>query len=111
MKTLGLVLTLTCFGCAGTFEETRAAAHPTVQLAPRPPECPGYAAGERDWGAVALGAGFLAGGTGLAQIPDYGSRAATIGLAAGTVVAGTTAVVAAAESKSFGNAWARECSQ
>lgn len=95
-------------GCAGSFEEARAS-HPGIKLAPPAPACVSLDNAHRDWSAVAATAGLLAGGSGLAQIPED-SNGLRIGLAAGTVGMAALAVFATKESDGFAAAWAAECS-
>jgi len=110
--TLILTVLLTA-GCAGSFEEARAAGlkarSPTRVAAVAPSDqCRAYDSGHRTWDAVAKGAAVLAGAQGLGQIP-VDTRGARIGLAAGTAVAATGAIVAESLASGYAESWAREC--
>jgi hypothetical protein len=110
--TLILTVLLTA-GCAGSFEEARAAGlkarSPTRVAAVAPSDqCRAYDSGHRTWDAVAKGAAVLAGAQGLGQIP-VDTKGARIGLAAGTAVAATGAIVAESLASGYAESWAREC--
>jgi hypothetical protein len=105
--------------CAGTFEEGRLVgmkeraphASPSSSASPKVRDevyCHGKDDQASTWSAVAVGAGALGGGTGLAAIPTTDKTVRLI-LAIGAAVAGGAALGAAALGKSASSAWAREC--
>lgn len=98
-------------GCAGSFEEAKLAGmNPQAKAAAAPPssECRALDSNHRTWDAIAKGAAVLAGAQGLGQIPSD-SKEARIGLAAGTAVAATGAVVAETLASGYATSWARDC--
>jgi hypothetical protein len=103
---LALVLT----GCAGSFEEARLVRHGNVAAAPPSQRCVSLDSQHRAWGAVAKGAAFASGASGLATIPVR-SDAARDALAVGSVIAGITAATSVYVAEDTAAAWARECAQ
>lgn len=110
-----VLVALISVGCAGSFESARLAGlPPTMKASPPSARCQQLDADHYTWDAVSKGAAVFAGAEGLGQIPvrDESKHAQEIrmGLAVGTAVAATTAVVAATISDGLGESWARECS-
>lgn len=109
-----LALAYAISGCAGSFEEAKVAGRKPglVGAAPTLPtaECRDLDSARTNWDASEKVGLFLAGGSGLAEIPwghDETARAVLIG---GVVVSGAWAAFSLAEKNGFDNAWVRECS-
>jgi hypothetical protein len=106
-----LPLVFALSGCAGSFEESRAAAHPGIKLTPLSDRCVSLDSTRRAWGASAKGAGFLAGGAGLATIPEY-DKSARVGVAIGAAAAGALAVTSVFVSEDAATEFVKEgCAQ
>lgn len=108
-----LLMVLGLPSCAASLEEAKLAGlDPQARAASVPPSerCQSLDSQRRTWGAIGKGAGVLAGASGLAAIP-VDDKTARIGLAAGTVAAGTVAIVGIWVSEDAGDAWVRECGQ
>ena len=97
-------------GCAGSFEEAKLAGRQTVGAAPPDAEhCRGLDREHRNWGAAAVGAGALAGVSGLAVYlgpDDDKARLAIAGAGLGfTALAGFSKF----EADGAATSWARDC--
>lgn len=104
-------LAVALFGCAGSFEEAKTAGVPAgIKLAPPSERCVSLDDTHRMFGAVEKGAAFLAGGAGLATIPEY-DKTARVSVAIGAAAMGALAVTAAFVSQDAAVSWSRECSQ
>lgn len=111
-------LALLSVACAGSLEQARGTRIASRDL--------GVEQGERDtercrslddrrtlWGAVAAGAGFIAGAQGVPLLVDDQAkmdRDLRQGLIGGMIIAGAGAAVAVAVEQSTDRTWARECS-
>lgn len=114
MKIFAVLLALLLLSsCAGSFEEARSshAAAVSFRAAAVEDHCQSLDTAHRTWDAIAKTAGFLSGGSGLAEIPFGTDKDLRLGLAIGTVGMASVAVFAEVESQGFSSSWAKECSK
>lgn len=105
-----LVLAFVLAGCAGPFEETRAA-RTSARAAAAPPSSRCVELDNRyaSWGAIAKGAVVVSGASGIATVPAKSDGLKT-GLAITSVAAAALGASAIFVSEAAATSWARECS-
>lgn len=108
-----LLAALTLFGCAGSFEEARAAGIQRARASQNPPgrddvRCRKLDARRSTWSGIAAGSIVLAGSSGLTALPVDDQTRTT--LAVGALTFSAIAAGAKVAADDAAKAWARECS-